>query len=53
LSDKKPICVFNENNNLIVLTYDCKLYEVSFDKSKGGDCKIEKEITLKINSSQN
>lgn len=52
LPDKKPICIFNEYNNLIVLTYDCKFYEISFDKSKGGECKVEKEVTIKIDSSQ-
>ena len=53
ITDKKPICVFNDMNNLIVLTYDCKLYEVSFDKKNGGECKIEREITFKISSLQN
>jgi len=51
VADKKPICAFNESNNLIVLTYDCKLYEVSFDKKSGGECKIERDVGFKISSS--
>jgi len=46
LSDKKPICNFLENDNLIVLSISGKYYEVSFDKEKGGECKIEANYSI-------
>jgi len=51
LTDKKPVCIFNASNNLMILTYDCKLIEVSFDKKNGGECKIERENVFKVTTS--
>jgi hypothetical protein len=49
LSDLKPICSFlPDSNKLIVVSEDCKYYEVSFDIKNGGDCTVENSKTLTI-----
>lgn len=49
INDSKPICSFlPESNKLIVVTEDCKYYEISFDIKIGGECTIENTKTLSI-----
>ena len=48
INSNKSICSFQENNIIIVVTYEGKYYQALLDTKHGGDCQINGEIDLKI-----
>ena len=47
LKPQKNICTFINNNTLIIISYDKKLYKVEIDTKKGGNCKLIHEKIFK------
>ena len=48
LHSNKSICSFQENNIIIVVTFEGKYYQAQLDTKNGGNCQIMGEIDLKI-----
>ena len=48
INSNKSICSFQENNIIIVVTFEGKYYQALLDTKHGGDCQINGEIDLKI-----
>ena len=48
INTKKSICSFQENNIIVVVTYEGIYYRAKFDNKLGGDCQIIEQKDLKI-----
>ena len=48
INSNKSICSFQENNIIVVVTFEGKYYQALLDTKHGGDCQINGEIDLKI-----
>ena len=48
LKPNKSICSFQDNNIIVVITYQGKYYKALLDTKNGGDCQIIMEKDLKI-----
>ena len=48
INTKKSICSFQENNIIVVVTYEGIYYQAKFDNKLSGDCQIIEQKDLKI-----